>query len=62
MAVYFDSDHAHDQVTQISVSGILCFFGSIPIIWTSKRYGTIKISGYSLEFFAVRVVTEKVIA
>ena len=29
--VHFDSDHAHDQVTHRSVSGVLCFVGSAPI-------------------------------
>ena len=29
--IYFDSDHAHDKVTRISVSGVMCFVGSTPI-------------------------------
>ena len=34
--VYFDSDHAHDQVTWRSVSGVMCFVGLTPIS-RSKR-------------------------
>ena len=56
--VYFDSDHAHDQVTRRSVSGVLCFVGLTPINWNGKRQGTIKISSYSVEFCAGRVAKE----
>ena len=59
--VYFDSDHAHDQVTWRSVSFFLCFLGQTPISWTSKRQGTIKISSYSTELCAGHVATEEAI-
>jgi len=60
--VYFDSDHAHDQVTRRSVSGIIAFIGSTPISWTSKRQGSIESSSYSAEFCAGRVACEEAIA
>ena len=60
--VYFDSDHAHDQVTRRSVSGVISFVGSTPISWTIKRQGTIKSSSYSAEFCAGRVASEEAIA
>ena len=50
MAVYFDSDHAHDQVTQRSVSGVQSFVGSTPISCTSKIQGIIESYRYSAEF------------
>ena len=56
--VYIDSEHAHDHVTRRSVSGVLSFVGSAPIIWTSKRQGTIESSIYSAEFCAVPVATD----
>ena len=59
---YFDSDHAHDQVTRWSVSGILCFVGLTHISWTIKTQGTIKRSSYSAEFCAGQVATETAIA
>ena len=40
--VYFDSDHAHDNVTFQSFYGVLYLFGSKTIIWTSKKQGNIK--------------------
>ena len=61
-AVYFDSDHAHDQIRWRSFSGALCFVGSDPISWNSKRQGTIEISSYSAELCAGRVATEEAIA
>ena len=33
---YFESSHAHDQVTKRSVSCVMCFDGSSPISWSSK--------------------------
>ena len=60
--VYFDSDHAHDQVTHRSVYGVLSFVGLTPISWTSKRQGTTESSSYSIEFCAGRVASEKAIA
>ena len=30
--VYFDSNHSHDQVTRLSVSGVICFVDLIPIL------------------------------
>ena len=59
--VYFDSDHAHDQVTRRSVSGVIYFVGSTPISWTNKRQGTIESSSYSAEFCAGRLASEEAI-
>ena len=61
MSVYFDSDHAHYQVTRQLVSGVLCFFGSTHISGTRKRQGTIESSSYSTEFCAGQVATEEAI-
>ena len=60
--VYFDSDHAHNQVTRRSVSGVIYFVGSTRISWTSKRQGTIKSSSYSAELCAGIVASEEAIA
>ena len=60
--VFFDSDHVHDQVTRRWVSGVLLFFGSAPISWTSNRQGIIERSSYSAELCAGRVASEETIA
>ena len=36
-AVFFDVDHAHDHITRRSISGLIVFVGSTPVIWQSKR-------------------------
>ena len=60
--VYFDSDHAHNQVTQRSVSGVIYFVGLTPISWTGKSQGTIESYTYSAEFCAGRVASKEAIA
>ena len=60
--LYFDSNHAHDQVTRKSVSGVVPFVGSTPISWTSKRQVTIEISSYSSELCACQVAIKEVIS
>ena len=44
---------------RISVSGVVSFFGSTPISWTSNGQGTIESSSYSDEFCAGRVSSEE---
>ena len=60
--VYFDSDHAHDQVMRRSVSGVILFVGSTPISWMRKRQGNIESFSYSAEFCAGRLASEESIA
>ena len=59
--MYFNSNHAHDQVMRISVSGIMCFVGSTPIGWSSKRQGAIDTPRYYSEFCAGWVETEELV-
>ena len=35
--VFFDADHGHDHVTRRSISGLIVFVGSTPVIWISKQ-------------------------
>ena len=53
-----DTDHAHDQVTQRLVAGILLFVNNTPIQWISKRQKTVETSTYGSELVAARVATE----
>jgi hypothetical protein len=36
LVAFVDADHAHNQVTQHSVTGILLFMNGMPIQWVSK--------------------------
>ena len=61
-SVFFDADHAHDHVTRRSISGIIVFVGSTPVIWQSKRQGCIATSTYCAEFIAMRSAVEEAIS
>ena len=56
-----DSDHAHDKVTRKSLTGLIGFVGSTPVIWFSRRQGSIASSTYAAEFSALRTATEEAI-
>jgi hypothetical protein len=61
LTVYADADHAHDHVTRKSITGILVFIGSTPIIAKSSRQGSVESSTYSAEFNSARAATELII-
>ena len=58
-AILVDSDHAHDKKTRKSLTGLLAFVGSTPVLWMSKRQGSIASSTYAAEFSALRTATEE---
>ena len=58
-ATLVDSDHAHDLKTRRSITGLLSFVGSTPVMWLSKRQGAIASSTYAAEFSALRTATEE---
>ena len=49
-----DVDHAGDQITRWSHTGILIFFNSVPIFWHSKCQGTIESSTFGSKFVALK--------
>ena len=57
--ILVDSDHAHDLKTRRSLTGLTGFVGSTPVIWLSKRQGSIASSIYAAEFSALRTATEE---
>ena len=61
-SIFFDADHAHDQATRRSISGIILFVGSTPVQWHSKRQGCIATSTYCAEFVAMRTAVEEAIS
>ena len=46
LTVYVYTDHAHDQVTRRSFTGIIVFLNNTPIRWYSKRQKTVESSTY----------------
>jgi hypothetical protein len=61
-SVFFDADHAHDHVTRRSISGIIVFVGSTPVLWQSKGQGCIATSTYCAEFVSMRTAVEEAIS
>ena len=61
-SIFFDADHAHDQKTRRSISGIIVYAGRTPISWISRRQGCIASSTYCAEFLAMRLATEEAIS
>ena len=63
ITVFVDSDHAHDQATRKSITGIVIFVGQTPVFYFSKRQGAISTSTYGTEFCAMKTTAaEELIA
>jgi hypothetical protein len=61
ISVYVDADHAHDQVTRRSVTGVILFINQTPVRWISKRQSTVETSTYGSEMVAARIATDLII-
>jgi len=55
---FVDSDHAGDKVTRKSRSGILVCANKAPIVWLSKKQGSIETSSFGSEFTAMKLGVE----
>ena len=58
ITVFVDADHAHDQVTRRSVTGIVLFLNNTPVRVICKRQKTVETSTYGSELVAASVETE----
>jgi hypothetical protein len=56
--LFVDSDHAADKLLRRSRTGFILYLNSAPIIWFSKRQGTIETSVFGAEFVAMRAGSE----
>ena len=54
-----NSDNAHDLLTRIFLTGLLCYVGSTSSTWMSKRQGRIASSTYAAELSALRTTTKE---
>ena len=60
MHAFVDADHARDQVTHQSHTGILIFLNMAPVVWFSKRQNTVETSTFGSEFVALKICTEMI--
>ncbi len=56
--VFVGSDHAGEALTQRSRTGYLIYINMAPILWHSKKQGTIETSVFGAEFIAMKTATE----
>jgi Reverse transcriptase (RNA-dependent DNA polymerase) len=56
--VFVDADHAGEKLTRRSRTGFLIYLNMAPIIWYSKRQGTVETSVFGSEFVAMKNATE----
>ena len=57
---FVDADHAGDQVTRRSRTGVLFFVNKAPIMFFSKRQNTVETSTYGSEFVAMKQSVEMI--
>jgi hypothetical protein len=55
---FVDANHAGNQVTRRSHTGVLIFINKAPIVWYSKRQNTVESSTFGSEFVALKIATE----
>ena len=58
MTCYVDSDHAGDEVTRRSRTGVLIFIQRAPIIFYTKKQGSIETSSFGSELSAMKTAVE----
>jgi hypothetical protein len=56
--LFVDSDHAGDKLTRRSRTGYLIYCNNAPILWYSKRQGTVESSVFGAEFVALKTGME----
>ena len=62
LTCYVDADHARDQLTRRSVTGIVLLLNNTPIYWMSKRQKTVETSTYGSELIATRIAVELIMS
>jgi hypothetical protein len=60
MTAFVDANHAGNQVTRRSHTGIIIYLNKAPVIWYSKAQATVETSTFGSEFVALRIATEQI--
>jgi len=58
---YVDADHAHDKVTQRSVTSILLFINGMTIKWISRHQKTVESSTYGRKMVAACIASKLIL-
>ena len=62
ITIFVDADHASNKADRRSITGMICFIGTMPYKWTSKRQTSVETSTFGAELAALRVAVEEAIA
>eukprot|EP00957_Ditylum_brightwellii_P172238 13111713-Ditylum_brightwellii.AAC.2 len=62
ITAYVDSDYAYNKLTRRSITGLVIFVGRTPVLYQSKRQGTVETSAYGAEFLAMKTTVEEFMA
>ena len=57
--MFVDADHAHDKITGRSITGLVVFVCSTPVVWYSKKQQAVATSTFSAEFTALKAAVEE---
>ena len=58
ITTFVDADHAGNQITRRSHTGIIIFINMAPIVWYSKRQNTVETSTFGSEYVALKIAVE----
>jgi hypothetical protein len=61
LTMFVDADHARNQVTRRSVTGIMMLLNNTPLVWISKRQKTVETSTHGSELVAARIAIDLVL-
>lgn len=57
---FVDADHASNQITRRSHTGIIIYVNRTPIVWYSKSQNTVKSSTFGSEFIATKIAVDQI--
>jgi hypothetical protein len=61
LTIFVDAEHARNQVTRRSVTGIMMLLNNTPLVWISKRQKTVETSTCGSELVAARIAIDLVV-
>ena len=61
ITIFVDLNHAHDLVTGISITGMICFVERTPIIYISERQSAAQTPTFGTEFVALKKAVEEAV-
>ena len=62
ITAFVDLDHGHDHMTRCSITGLVILVGRTPIVFSSKRQGTVATLTFGAGFCALQTSTEEITA